>query len=201
MKVALIGQKGIPAQKGGVERHVEDLATQLQSLGVSVYVYARQNYTGVKKREFDHQGIKVINLPSIPTKNLDAISHTFFSILHLAFKKVDVVHFHSIGPSSLIWMVKLFKPKTPVVATFHTQCYFHQKWSKLAKLYLKMGEKICCRWADKIIVVSKTLKKYVRNVYNIEAYYIPNGVSLPKKTKEINEIKKKLYNLGKKIMA
>ena len=29
---------------------------------------------------------------------------------------------------------------TPVVATFHTQCYVHKKWGKAARTYLKFGE-------------------------------------------------------------
>ncbi|NLC31207.1 MAG: glycosyltransferase, partial [Candidatus Moranbacteria bacterium] len=45
MKIALIGQKGIPAKFGGVERHVEELAGEMVKKGHQVFVYARNNYT------------------------------------------------------------------------------------------------------------------------------------------------------------
>ncbi len=45
MRIALIGQKGIPAQWGGVESHVEELSKRLKKRGheVSVYVKLREN--------------------------------------------------------------------------------------------------------------------------------------------------------------
>lgn len=178
MKIAFIGQKGIPVLYGGVEKHVDDLSGELVKLGHEVYVYARRSYTDKNLKEY--KGVKIINLPSIRTKHLDAISHTFFACLDIIFRRdFDVVHFHSIGPSSLIWIVKLFKPNTPVLATFHTQCYFHKKWGQFAKLALKFGEFICCHFADRLITVSKTLKEYTKNKHKIEAFYVPNGVYMP----------------------
>ncbi len=182
MKIALIGQKGIPVNRGGgVERHVENLAISLANLGHEVYVYTRRNYTD--RHLVNYQGVHLISLPSLSSKNLDAISHTFLACLDLIFKRkvkqVDVIHFHSIGPSSLIWLIKLFKPKTPIVATFHSQCYFNSKWGFLAKTYLKFGEWMITK-ADKLITVSKALSVYVKNKYpQARPEYIPNGVNMP----------------------
>ncbi len=48
MRIAFIGQKGIPAKFGGVEKHVEELATRLAFLGHDVFAYTRRNYTDRK---------------------------------------------------------------------------------------------------------------------------------------------------------
>lgn len=189
MKIAFIGQKGIPTiHGGGVERHVENLAVSLVKLGHEAIVYTRHSYTDKSLKEF--KGVKLINLPSIPSKNLDAISHTFLACLNVIFKKVDVVHFHSIGPSSLIWLVKLFKPRTPVIATFHSQCYHNNKWGWFARNYLKFGEYICCTKSDRLITVSKYLAGHVKEKYQRDnVSYIPNGVNMPElvEPKEIKE--------------
>lgn len=182
MKIALIGQKGIPALKGGgVEKHVELLAVRLAELGHEVYVYTRPSYTD--KNLSSYKGVNLISLPSLHSKNLDAISHTFLACLDLIFKRqVDIVHFHSIGPSSLLWLVKLFKPKTPIVATFHSQCYLNDKWGLFARTYLQLGERMLCERADKTIVVSKNLDNYVSYKYlKSDHIYLPNGVNLPEK--------------------
>jgi glycosyltransferase involved in cell wall biosynthesis len=176
MRIAVIGQKGIPAKFGGVEKHVEDLATNLVQRGHEVYVYTRRNYTPADLAS--HRGVNLISLPSVNSKHLDAISHTFLACLDVARRDVDVVHFHSIGPSSLLWLVKLLKPRTPVVATFHTQCYMHQKWSNLARLYLRFGELVCCKLSDRTIAVSKTLQAYAQKKYRNDVVYIPNGVTV-----------------------
>jgi len=179
MKIAFVGQKGIPGISGGVEKHVADVSTRLVKLGHEVIVYTRPNYTSKNLKEY--QGVKLISLPTIATKHLDAISHTFLACLDLIFrKKVDVIHFHSIGPSSLIWLVKLFKPRTPVIFTFHSKCYLHQKWGKMARWYLQFSEYLACRFADQTIAVSYSLAQHLKEKYDIEAAVIPNGaVILP----------------------
>jgi glycosyltransferase involved in cell wall biosynthesis len=176
MKIAIIGQKGIPAIGGGVERHVEELATRLVKRGNEVFVYTRSNYTSSNLKKY--KGVNLISKKTLSSKNFDAISHTFIACLDLIFKtKVDVIHFHSIGPSSLILFLKIFKPKTPIVATFHSQCYLHKKWGFFAKVYLKLGEFILCKFADEVITVSKNLKKHALKKHKRETTYIPNGVN------------------------
>ncbi len=176
MKIAFIGQKGIPAKFGGVETHVENLTKELASRGNDVFVYSRRNYT--KKNQKIFHGVNIINLPSIPTKHLDAITHTFLSIIHASFQNYDVIHFQSIGPSTLVPLAKLLNPNSLVVATYHSQDYFHAKWGAFAKAYLRLGEWMICHIPDKTISTSKTLKKIIRDKFSKEVAYIPNGAAV-----------------------
>lgn len=187
MKIAFIGQKGIPAKFGGVEKHVEDLATHLAKMGHEVYVYTRPNFTDKNLSSFE--GVNLISLPSIPTKHLDAISHTFLACFDAYSRDYDVIHFHSIGPSSLILLMKFLRPDVPVIATFHSMCYHHKKWNWLAKLYLQVGEFMLCNFADKVITISEILKKYVKDVYSVNTSIIPNGVVI-REQEEAREITK-----------
>jgi glycosyltransferase involved in cell wall biosynthesis len=175
MKIAFIGQKGIPAQTGGVERYVESLALNLAQAGQAVFVYSRFRYSGRLK---EYKGIHILPVISIPGKNLEAISQTFFACLSTAFRKFDVIHFQSIGPSSLLWLAKLLNPCTPIVFTFHCQDYYHQKWGSFARWYLKLGENIACHLADKIVAISKELEIYIAKNHRKESLYIPNGANL-----------------------
>lgn len=187
MKIAFIGQKGISASvTGGVERHVQEIATKLAAEGHEVFAYTRPYYTDPKLEYY--QGVHLISRPCLPTKHLDTISHTFMCILDAAKQDYDVIHFHAIGPSSLIWLFKLLNRKTPVVATFHCQDYLHQKWGAFARLYLKLGERLLCRFSDKVITVSKTLTKYVLDRYQVKSCYIPNGVNAAQ-LKTVDKIK------------
>ncbi len=176
MRIAYIGQKGIPAKSGGVEKHVEEMAIRMAKKGHTVFVYARNNYINPKLKKY--KGVNIITLPSIPTKNLDAISHTFLATGHALFQKYDLIHYHSIGPSSLLFIIKLLKRKTVVIATYHCQDYFHKKWSILAKAYLKLGEYIMVNFSDKIIVVSKNLKEYIKNKYHKNSTVVTNGMNV-----------------------
>ena len=118
------------------------------------------------------------------TKHFDAISHTFRPF---RFNKKFIST--SIGPSSLIWLAKLLKPGVPVVFTFHTKCYEHQKWGRLAKTCLRLAERFACHSADKVITISQSLTNYAKSKHNIKSAFIPNGVSAMKQIK-VNQIKK-----------
>lgn len=169
----MLGQKGIPARGGGVERHVEELATRLAKNGHEVFVYCRDHYTSSRKTT--HNGVRCIYMPTIRTKHLDAILHTFLATVHVLFQRADIVHYHAIGPASLLWIIRLLKRNATIFFTFHCQDYHHEKWGLVARLYLRFGEAIGCRFAHRIITVSKTLTKYVWTAYQRNAAYIPNG--------------------------
>ncbi|MFH1597739.1 MAG: glycosyltransferase family 4 protein [Patescibacteria group bacterium] len=189
MKIAMIGQKGIPAKFGGVERHVEELALRLVKLGHQVTVYTRSHYTNPQRKKY--RGINLVNIKTIPTKHLDAITHTFFCSLDAIHKDFDIIHYHAVGPSLMAFIPRILKPKVKVVATFHCIDRKHQKWNRFAQMMLRAGEWTAVNFPHITICVSQTLQRYVRRSYHRSAVYIPNGVSEPHKAKTDSDIKKK----------
>ena len=176
MKIAFIGQKGIPTKTGGVERYTENLALNMVLAGHEVFVYSRFSYNTDKLTEW--RGVKIINTPSLASKNLDAITSTFFACLDLIRRKYDIIHFQSIGPASLLWLAKIFSPRTKIIFTFHCQDYYHKKWGRFAKLYLKFGEFVGNKLADEVLTVSKSLAFYAREKYHNEAICIPSSAQI-----------------------
>ncbi|HLC95401.1 MAG TPA: glycosyltransferase family 4 protein [Patescibacteria group bacterium] len=176
MKIAFIGQKGIPAISGGVERHVEELATHLAASGQEVFVYVRSYYTD--RALLEYAGVKLIHIPTIHTKHLDAITHTFLATIHALFQNYDIVHYHSIGPSILSILVRIFRPGVRVFATFHSRDYLHQKWNVLARLFLHIAEMMTCTIPEHTIVISQTLERYAEKKYNKRFLMIPNGADV-----------------------
>lgn len=198
MKIAFIGQKGIPAKSGGIERHVEEVAVRMVKAGHEVFVYVRNNYTPEKMESY--RGVHLIHLPSIPTKHLDAITHTLLASLHALFCRYDIVHYHGIGPTLLSWIPRFLKPGTPVVATFHCQDYYHQKWGAFARLSLRIGELMTCKIPNKTIAVSKSLAFLAKEKYGCQTTIIPNGaeISYCEQTDELSKwnLKDKRYILS-----
>lgn len=176
MHVAMIGQKGIPARIGGVERHVEELAVRLASAGVEVTVYTRPWYVPATKRRY--RGVKLVSLPSIRSKHLDALSHTFLATLHAIASDADVIHYHAVGPALLSWMPRILAPGKRVIVTFHCIDRRHEKWGLVGRAALGFGEFAACKFAHETIAVSRTLQHYAENLYRSEVRYVPNGVSM-----------------------
>lgn len=182
MRIAMIGQKGIPAAKaqgGGVETHVEMLATHLQQRGHHVTVYVRPYANPERKKSWNR--IKLITLPTIRRKHLDAIVHVFLSSIHVLFQDVDIVHYHGVGASTLSWIPRVFKPGTKIIATFHSHDRLNRKWKWLARTYLTFGEWTINRFPHQTITVSHNLQLFCRKMYGRDAAYIPNAVEVPSK--------------------
>lgn len=176
MKIAFIGQKGIPAVSGGVEKHVENLATRLAAQGEEVFVYVRSHYTHPAMTEY--KGVRLIHVPSFRSKHLDAISHALFATLHALFQDYTIIHYHSIGPSTLAILPRIFKPSARVIATFHTRDYLHKKWNFFARQCLRLAEYLTCHIPEKTIVISETLAAYARKKYRKDFIFIPNGAEV-----------------------
>lgn len=176
MRIAMIGQKGMPAHYGGVEKHVHDLSVHLVSHGHDVTVYSRTWYAPHSQKNID--GVSIVYTPSIHTKHLDAITHTLTSTLHALTQQYDVIHYHGVGPALLSWLPRLLTPKTKVVVTFHSIDRYHQKWNWFARLILRLGEFAACRCAHETISVSQSLYQYCLNEFNAHTAYIPNAVNM-----------------------
>lgn len=185
MRIAMIGQKGIPAISGGIERHVEEIGKRLVAQGHDLTVYCREHYAG--KYEDNYKGIKLKYLPSINKKSLDAISHTFVSSLNTVLNQYDIIHYHAIGPATLSFIPRMAGKK--VVVTVHGLDWMRDKWGKIAKTYLKLGEKSSILFPNETIVVSKTLREYFKGKDKKNVCYIPNGIIKPT-CEKAEEIKK-----------
>jgi glycosyltransferase involved in cell wall biosynthesis len=176
MRIAIIGQKGIPACASGVERHVEEVAVRMARQGHEVIAYVRNSYA--EKSLSEYRGVRLIHLPSIPTKHLDAISHTLLATVHALFQSYDIIHFHSIGPATLCWIIRLLKRRSCLIATFHSRDYFHGKWGLAARLFLRLGEYLICTVPHATVVLTRGQQSYVRETYGTDTEVIPNGYAI-----------------------
>jgi len=174
MKIAFIGQKGIPARSGGVEHHVDQLSRGLAVRSHRVSVYVRSWYTERTLRNY--QGVKLVHLPTIKTKHLDASIHGFVSSLHCLFTKADIIHYQGIGPSFFSFIPKIFGCR--VVATVHRLDWATEKWKWAARVFLKAGEWMAGHVPHRTIAVSEALHRHFATTHHKETIYIPNGIQL-----------------------
>ncbi len=160
---------------GGVERHVDEISTRQVQRGHEVTVYVRSWYTPHDLTRY--KGVHLCHLPSLRTKNFDAITHTLLSAFHaIFFLRPDVLHFHGVGPSLLSWIPRLLAPRITVIATFQSIDRTQEKWAWFARWMLTLGEWTCLRIPHQSITSSETLQEYSRTNFGCETAVIPNGV-------------------------
>ncbi|HJX05513.1 MAG TPA: glycosyltransferase family 4 protein [Candidatus Nanoarchaeia archaeon] len=185
MKIAMIGLRGIPAKSGGVENVVEHLAPLLVELGCEVTVYCRKPYCKERPKEF--KGVKLRYLPTINTKNTEALVHSFLSTFDVMFRKYDIIHYHAMANGLFSLIPRITGKKT--VVTLHGLDYEREKWGTLAKIYLKLCEKAINHFPNKVISVSEKIKRHYKKNYNKDILFISNGVDIFK-PRAISNLKK-----------
>lgn len=124
MRIAMVGVRGIPASVGGAEHVVEELTRELVARGHEVIVYSRRHYVGNSPPP--PFGRRIITA-GLPGKHTETFTHTATALVDVLGRRVDLVHLHSPGPASLIWLPKL--AGIPTVLTIHAPDWERDKWS------------------------------------------------------------------------
>ena len=186
MKIAMIGHKVIPSQRGGIENVLTSLCPLLAELGAEITVYNRSsdkiedNYLHEVRNGF-YKGVRLKTAPTIKLRGISAMIASYTAALRASFSNADIVHFHAEGPCAALWIPKLFGKKC--VATVHGLDWQREKWKRgPASKYIKTGEKVMAKYADKIIVLSESARTYFKDTYKRDTVLIPNGIDRPKHT-------------------
>jgi len=177
MKIAVIGAKGLPARQGGIEHHCQELYSRMVKQGHSVDLFARSSYTeSCLLCSDDVQGIRVVSLPSLNLKGMDALISSALGGVASSGTRYDIVHFHALGPALFSWLPRI-SSFAKVVVTCHGLDWRRAKWGRASSHLLRLGENTAVRFADGLIVVSEELRSYFMQTHGREPVYIPNATS------------------------
>ena len=176
---------------------MEQHAVRMVERGHSVISYNRSGHNVFgkgydKKKNKEYKGIKIITVPTISGSFCVPI-YSFFATLHAIFTRPDVVSYRASGSCVMIPLAKLFGLRC--VASLHGIDSQRDKWGKFASKYLEFGERMAATKADACLVLSKNMKKYIKNTYGVNSIIFANGIVKPEIFKP--DIIKKKYGLKK----
>ncbi|MEJ3745122.1 glycosyltransferase family 4 protein [Actinomycetes bacterium KLBMP 9797] len=177
LRIAMIGQKGMPATYGGVERHVEEVASRLAGYGHHVTVYCRDSYGEVSEPMY--RGVHLRPIRTVASKHLDAIVHSAASTVAAVRARHDVVHYHGLGPG-LVAPLPRYLSRAKVVQTVHGLDNQRAKWSRAAKAVLGTAYWLSGRVPDARVAVSRGLAAHYVAEFGRLTRYQPNGVNPPR---------------------
>ncbi len=170
LRVAIIGDRGIPARYSGFSTLVEQLALRLvHDHGMDVTVYCRNHYYE------DHpeiwQGVRCVWLPAPGGKSLESIVHSSLAFLHAATQRYDLAFVVDPGNAPFAWPLLL--TRTPTV--FHTDGlgWMRRKWTPFQQHFYKWTEKVCARVATGLVTDARAMQAYYRENYDAGSVFIP----------------------------
>ena len=124
-----------------------------QNIGVRVYC---QKHLFSETPE-NVNGVDLIYVPTVQTKSLNQLVHSFFSMLHACFSKADVILVVNAanGPFGLI---SLLAQKKTLINVDGLE-WLRPKWKGLGQVYFKFAAKLATLFYNTIITDAEAMRQ------------------------------------------
>jgi glycosyltransferase involved in cell wall biosynthesis len=174
MKVAIIGSRGYPYVYSGYETFVKELSERLVKKGISVRVYCHRNL--FTERPAQVNGIELVYMPTIETKSLSQLIHSFLSMLHACCSGADVILAVNAanGPWGLI--SKIFRK--PTCINVDGMEWLRPKWKGLGAKYFRFAAWLSTKLYDKIITDAEEMRKVYLEEFKTDSTVIAYGATV-----------------------
>ncbi|MBN2355827.1 glycosyltransferase [candidate division KSB1 bacterium] len=171
MKIAIMGIRGIPANYGGFETFIENLAPRLAQRGHQVTVYGRKNI--IDYSEPVYKGVHIKILPTISHKYLDTVVHTLVCVIYSFFIKYDVVFICNSANAAFAVIPRLMGK--PTVLNVDGLEWKRQKWNALGKAFYRISEFLATFLPTAIVSDARMVQQYYKRKFGKYSIYIPYG--------------------------
>jgi glycosyltransferase involved in cell wall biosynthesis len=178
MNIAIAGTRGIPANYGGFETFAEELSTRLVARGHDVTVYGRAN--NIQSREPVYQGVRLVILPTIPTKHLDTVAHTALSLVHSLGCGYDVMLICNAANAIFSVLPRLIG--VPVALNVDGIERKRKKWGLAGRAYYRLSERLATIFPSVIVTDARVIQTYFREALGVESVMIAYGATCGRRT-------------------
>ncbi|TVZ38652.1 glycosyltransferase involved in cell wall biosynthesis [Alteromonadaceae bacterium 2753L.S.0a.02] len=170
-KVHVIGIVGIPANYGGFETLVENLVEKRSQIEYVVYCSSK----GYKARIRDYHGARLVYIP-LKANGWQSILYDFIGLLKACLSKAENVLILGVSGAIFLPIFKLiWGNSTRFIINVDGREWKRKKFGLLQSLFLKVSEKIACKWADVVIADNQEISSSLWNEYKIRCELIAYG--------------------------
>lgn len=172
LRVAILGDRGIPARYGGYSTFLEEVTVRLVSdYDCDVVVYCRSQYYPERMPTF--KGVRLVYIPVLRSKHLESLLHTAMSTIHCLFQDFDAALLIDPGNAPNLPLLRLFGPPTALHAD--GLGFKRKKWGTLASAYYKFSERMSSWFANVVIADALGMREHYRRNYGRETTFVPYG--------------------------
>jgi len=153
-KILILGTAGVPACYGGFESLVENILDYKLSFLDYTVICSKKKY---KKQLYFYKNAKLeyINLDS---NGISSIIYDYLGMLK-AFNS-DIMLILGVSGCTILPIIKIFY-KGKIITNIDGLEWKRAKWNKVAKLILKISEKMAIKYSDIIIADNKAILDYI----------------------------------------
>jgi glycosyltransferase involved in cell wall biosynthesis len=171
--ISIIGAVGIPANYGGFETLVENLAIFHHKNEVSqkLIVYCSGVSYKVYSKSYLSCELRYVN---ISANGIASILYDGISIFSAAIRKSDYLLLLGVSGAISLPLIRLFYAGK-IITNIDGVEWRRAKWKGFARWFLKFSERIAIRYSDKVIADNEAIASYITLSYGISSMVIPYG--------------------------
>jgi len=190
-RIAIIGTVGLPPNYGGFETLVDNLTKKIGK-AFDITVFCQSTLKSNRKSSYNNCSLKYLPFKA---NGVQSILYDMTAILLSWFKYDSMLILGSPG-TVILPLLKIFK-NTNTIMNFGSLEWKRDKWSILAKKYLKFSERVGVTNANIVVADNQYLCDYVRDTYNIKPVLLEYGGDNAKRS-AITDIMVKKYSFLEK---
>lgn len=168
-RVAVIGSQGVPPKYGGFETLVDNIIAN-KSDKVEYTVFCSTPDMGTDLTDYKGCRLKYINLRA---HGVMSVAYDIMSMIK-ALRGYDAILVLGVSGGIFLPIYRIFSSSKIIVNVDGLE-YTRDKWSKIAKRFLKFSLGSCMKWAHEIVSDNKGIQDFVKKNYNRKANLIAYG--------------------------
>ena len=174
LKIAIIGSRGYPIVYSGYETFVKEVSERLVAQNIDVRVYCQKHLFTTRPKTVN--GVELIYMPTVQTKSLNQLVHSFFSMIHACCSKTDVILVVNAanGPFGLI---SLLAQKKTLINVDGLE-WLRPKWKGLGAAYFKFAAKLATLFYNTIITDAEAMRQVYLNTFKANSTVIAYGANI-----------------------
>ena len=171
--IAILGTVGVPGNYGGFETLAENLVRfhEKQALPDALTVYCSSKSYAEKKGFYFSAHLQYIPLQA---NGAQSIPYDIWGLLSAVWHQHDVLLQLGVSGAIALPLVRLIS-SARIVTNIDGIEWRRDKWSPLAKGFLRFSEKIAVRFSHEVISDNQAIAEYVKESYSVDAHVIAYG--------------------------
>jgi glycosyltransferase involved in cell wall biosynthesis len=174
LKIAIIGSRGYPIVYSGYETFVKEVSERLVAQNIDVRVYCQKHLFTTRPKNVN--GVELVYMPTVQTKSLNQLVHSFFCMIHACFSKTDVILVVNAanGPFGLI---SLLAQKKTLINVDGLE-WLRPKWKGLGAAYFKFAAKLATLFYNTIITDAEAMRQVYLQTFKANSTVIAYGANI-----------------------
>jgi len=172
-RVGVVGTVGIPANYGGFETLVDNLATYAdnQSLPCEVEIYCSS--PAYPDRTSHYNGAKLLYVP-IRANGIWSVPYDILCLLRAVWRRSDTILVLGVSGAVGLPIVRLLS-RAKLVVNIDGLEWKRAKWSRPAAVFLRWSEEVAVRFAHVVVADNQGIVDHVTASYGRDAINIAYG--------------------------